>query len=267
MVSVLGIDAAWTRTQPSGVALVQETRGQWQILCAAPSYESFVSAAFDGDLDWNARRFNGSKPNIPVLLEAARRLGAASVDVIAMDIPLARTAITTRRPSDSAVSKAFGSKGCSTHSPNSTRPGLISNSLYRQLRDNGFELDTAAPDPEAARRAIEVYPHPALLKLLDRDYRVPYKVGNSARYWKGESVQQRITRLIDEFTSIYRGLAGKLGDIPFDLPASGNVANLSFLKRYEDALDALVCAWVGQQHVLSRTLAYGDEDSAIWVPE
>ena len=110
MRSILGIDAAWTSTQPSGVALIQESLGQWQVLCVAPSYHSFLSAAFCGSLDWGARRFDGSKPDILSLLEAAQKFGATSIDVIAMDIPLARKKITTRRPSDSEISKAFGGK-------------------------------------------------------------------------------------------------------------------------------------------------------------
>ena len=160
-----------------------------------------------------------------------------------------------------------GGKGCSAHSPNSTRPGPISNSLFHQLQNSGFELDTAVSVSEAGPRAIEVYPHPALLTLLGRDYRVSYKVGNSAKYWRGESVQQRIAQLIDEFAIIYHGLSQELGNLPFELPSSKDVETLSYLKRYEDALDALVCAWVGQQHLLGRTRPYGDENSVIWVPE
>lgn len=267
MRSILGIDAAWTSTQPSGVALIQESLCQWQVLCVAPNYHSFLSAGFGGSLDWGARRFDGSKPDISSLLEAARNLGAATIDVIALDIPLARKEITTRRPSDSAISKAFGGKGCSAHSPNSTRPGPISNALFHQLEDNGFELDTTISASEAGPRAIEVYPHPALLTLLGRDYRVPYKVGNSRKYWSGESIQRRIAHLIDEFATIHHSLSQELGDLPFDLPSSKDVDNLSYLKRYEDALDALVCAWVGKQHLLGRTRPYGDENSVIWVPE
>jgi len=266
MRSVLGIDAAWTSTQPSGVALIQESLGRWQVLCVAPSYDSFLSTALGGSLNWDARRFDGSEPDILSLLEAARVLGATTVDIIAMDIPLARKEITTRRPSDSAISKAFGGKGCSAHSPNSTRPGPISNSLARQLKSNGFELETTVSASKTVPRAIEVYPHPALLTLLNRDYRVPYKVGNSSKYWRGESVRQRIARLIDEFTYIYNRLAEELGNFPFDLPSPSDVYNLNYLKRYEDALDALVCAWVGQQHLLGQTTAYGNHDSAIWVP-
>ncbi len=38
------------------------------------------------------------------------------------------------------------------------------------------------------------------------------------------------------------------------------------LKRYEDALDALVRAWVGIEYLAGRTRAFGDADAAIWTP-
>ena len=39
---VLGIDAAWTAHNPSGVALVQRAAEGWQCLALAPSYEAFL---------------------------------------------------------------------------------------------------------------------------------------------------------------------------------------------------------------------------------
>jgi hypothetical protein len=41
MQAVLGIDAAWTLTQPSGVALVAERRSGWRMVAAEPSYQRF----------------------------------------------------------------------------------------------------------------------------------------------------------------------------------------------------------------------------------
>lgn len=38
------------------------------------------------------------------------------------------------------------------------------------------------------------------------------------------------------------------------------------LERHEDALDALVCAWVGTEHLAGRTAALGDAEAAIWTP-
>jgi predicted RNase H-like nuclease len=113
---------------------------------------------------------------------------------------------------------------------------------------------------------IEVFPHPALLVLLDRTYRVPYKVGKSSRYWKGATVAERIVNLMAEFDQIERGLNRVFGDTHIPLPTPGEVATLSSLKRYEDCLDALVAAWVGSNFVDGTAMAYGDENAAIWVP-
>jgi predicted RNase H-like nuclease len=41
---------------------------------------------------------------------------------------------------------------------------------------------------------------------------------------------------------------------------------VSGLKRYEDSLDSLVCAWVGMTYLKGETVAYGDHTAAIWMP-
>ena len=41
--SVLGIDAAWTTKNPSGVALVAETSNGWELIRVAGSYSEFVN--------------------------------------------------------------------------------------------------------------------------------------------------------------------------------------------------------------------------------
>ena len=38
-------------------------------------------------------------------------------------------------------------------------------------------------------------------------------------------------------------------------------------KGYEDAVDALVCAWVAVEFVNGRCKGYGDEESCIWIPK
>ena len=42
---VLGIDAAWTAHNPSGVALVQRAAEGWQCMALAPSYDAFLALA------------------------------------------------------------------------------------------------------------------------------------------------------------------------------------------------------------------------------
>ena len=42
---VIGVDAAWTSFQPSGVALVEKTApARWRCLALAPSYPTFLGA-------------------------------------------------------------------------------------------------------------------------------------------------------------------------------------------------------------------------------
>ena len=38
------------------------------------------------------------------------------------------------------------------------------------------------------------------------------------------------------------------------------------MKAFEDALDAIVCAWVAICVLEGRAEPYGDEESAIWIP-
>ena len=266
MINILGIDAAWTAKEPSGVALIQAGVDRQRVLAVAPSYESFIRLGEGLPVDWAGPTIIGSAPNMHELLEAAKALGATEVHSIALDIPLARGGITGRRASDSAISKAFGGKGCAAHSPSETRPGPIADSILHELVEKGYSLDTGGSSADTEKSVLEVYPHPALLSLLNCDYRVPYKVAKSGKYWKGESVSVRIGNLLRQFSDIYAALQDELGRLPFELPAPESVRSLSQLKRVEDALDAVVCAWVGYRHSLGRTRAYGDSDSAIWVP-
>jgi len=127
-------------------------------------------------------------------------------------------------------------------------------------------LAHAETPPGVHSALVEVYPHPALLTLLNADYRIPYKVTKSGKLWAGVSPEQRVNNLLDAFERILGGLAQRVGNIPLALPKPQAVPTLSHLKRYEDALDALVCGWVGVEYLQGRARPYGDETAAIWVP-
>jgi predicted RNase H-like nuclease len=106
-----------------------------------------------------------------------------------------------------------------------------------------------------------------LLRLLNADYRVPYKASNTTRYWPGQSVPTRVRNLLREYQRILRALSACISDIPLTLPSPEACTSFAFLKRYEDALDALVCAWVGIEFLEGRATAYGDDTAAIWIPD
>lgn len=264
--TILAIDAAWTVSQPSGVALVQQSGGRWRCIALAPSYQSFTEQAEGIAADWSVRRFPGSEPDLPGLLEAAERLAGHPPDLVTIDMPIARTPFTTRRKADTAVSREFGSRWCAAHSPTVARPGRLGVRISEALSAAGYELATTATCSLGSGQCLEVYPHPALLSLLQRPKRVPYKVSKSRKYWASVPVTGRIQNLLDEFTAIRDALGEVFDGLTLELPAPGTVRSLAALKRYEDALDALVCAWVGVEYLARRTVPLGDDDAAIWCP-
>ena len=115
MQSVLGIDAAWTCTQPSGVALAAETAAGWKLIAVEPSYQCFHALAAD-DLVREARP-SGSIPDAAALLASCRALHDRPVDLVAIDMPLSHVPINGRRVSDDAVSRGYGQRKCGTHTP------------------------------------------------------------------------------------------------------------------------------------------------------
>ncbi|MDC3011110.1 DUF429 domain-containing protein [Synechococcus sp. AH-736-G21] len=266
-ICVLGIDAAWTTHQPSGIALVQNTATGWSCLAVAPSYEAFIAQASGQTWD-PEQKATGSTPDPAALLQASQQLAGTEVSCVSVDMPLATTPITSRRAADTAISSRFGPKGCAVHSPSAERPGAMADQLRVDFAALGVLLHTRSGD-QATPALIECYPHVALLALLKRDYRVPYKVSRSGKYWKAEKLTrtERIERLLDQFRAIRSGLEACISGIPDFIPELSEVKTLASLKPVEDMLDGLICTWVGIEHLEGRTVALGDDTAAIWVPQ
>ena len=262
---VLGVDAAWTSTEPSGVALAKYDGGRWHCLGIAPSYRAFSELAHGVPVNWTDRP-EGSAPHSQALIAAAADLLGLMPGLVAVDMPISRVPIAGRRVADDAISRAFGAHWCAAHSPSTKRPGGIGSSFTKEL---------ATTHPLVARQQevgrlpalIEVYPHPALLHLMKGERRLPYKTSKTKSYWPGESLQMRGQFLLDVWHSILIKLEKKIEGIDLPIPIHfSQEMTLSGLKRYEDVLDALICAWVGIEYLEGRCVAYGDGNSAIWVP-
>ena len=257
---VLGIDAAWTATRPSGVALAVRQADRWTVRAVAPSYAHFTALADGAACDAAP---SGTVPDVTALLDAAQRLAGAPVGLVAVDMPLALTPITARRPSDNAIARAFGAWHCSTHSPSAARPGALSDRLRAGFAAAGYPLRTR---DARAGGLIEVYPHPALVRLAGGTRRLPYKAGNSAKYWPGEPIAVRRGLLHAEWRRIAALLATRFDGLADRLPPLADRPSGIAAKAHEDMLDAIVCAWVGVTALDGQADAYGDADSAIWVP-
>jgi len=266
MHAVLGIDAAWTQGQPSGVALIADDSAGWRQIRLAPSYEAFVACCTGSEVDWIAPPTAGFCDASALLAAAAHVLGDAEIVVVAVDMPMAITSIAGRRAADQETSRAFGRYGCGVHSPSHIRPGLVTQTLHSGFSRHGFSLATLAPRASTTPALVEVYPHAALLRLLDIDYRLPYKISKSTKYWRGATTAERRENLLHQLARIQGALALEIRDVDLRLPSSSAAASFEQLKRYEDTLDALVCAWVGSRYLAGDIVPYGDETAAIWVP-
>src|SRR5512147_2695782 len=101
MALVLGIDAAWSAKNPSGVALVATGPNQPLLIRAAPSYQDFAQGTPPEDCGTQIDPHN----SLAELLTEAQRIGGETVSVIAVDMPVALSPVRGRRCCDNAISK------------------------------------------------------------------------------------------------------------------------------------------------------------------
>lgn len=257
---VLGIDAAWTARNPSGVALAIEEDGNWTLVHVAASYRTFEMLS---GLERCAAATSLHQPSAVGLLNTTQLLCGRRPDLIAVDMPMSLEPITGRRASDSAVSRAYGGRKCSTHSPSAERPGKISDQLRLDMEQHGYALNTTTISESAL---IEVYPHPALVELAKSPERLPYKVHKIRNYWPSLPPAERRNQLMLQWRSIITLLGDQLNGVKAALPLPSISAPVSELKSYEDMIDAVVCAWAGICALSGKAKPYGDQDSAIWIP-
>lgn len=248
MTVVLGIDAAWTNSNPSGLAIARKTSGRWALHSVWASYEDFLDAemADAGQLPSRIYEMLGETP-----------------DLIAIDMPLCELPIAGRRAADQMVSQIYGARGASTHSPSAERPGSLSDKIRRDLALKEYHLRHAGrPDGKLA----EVYPHPALIEFMRAPRRLPYKIQRSRKYWPGIPPELRRNNLISEWARILDALALRLPGTKTALPLPTANASVKKLKSFEDQLDAIICAAIAIEILEGRATSYGDTNSAIWIP-
>ena len=252
--AILGVDPAWTAKNPSGVALLSN---KGKLIAFAPSYLSFEAFLDGHKVDWSKRAKTGG--SVEDVLNASKQLAPHdSVTTVSVDMPVSKLQITSRRPADNMVSKVYGAMWCSSHSPSQQRPGSISEEFSRVMTEQQFHLATV--ERLVGKSYLEVYPHTALLRLMKSDKRLPYKESKRSKYWPNLSTKERKQELIKQWGKIVLALEEKVGCI--DIPIDDQVN----LKSVEDALDAIICAWVGYEYANGRAESLGDKNAVIWTP-
>jgi len=265
MITSIGIDAAWTVRQSSGVCLLKSIEGtECEIVRLGRSYDEFSQ----GSINWS-QKVSGLTASLSDVLNACADVNARP-DCIAVDMPIASYHIKSRRDCETAISKAYGRKGASTHNPNEERPGMISVKLYDFMIENGYNWMTNGMK-HFSNSLIEVYPHTAIIEYLDLDYRYEYKVSKKNKYksWSHLSATQKQDNLIRNLNYLVFSLSKRVPNIyDFFEELSLDIKHKqSQLKGYEDALDSVICALTGIDFIVGNVVGFGNEKGTIWVPK
>lgn len=211
----IGVDLAWGPRKPSGLCAVEGGR----------AVDSALRRTDSELLDW-------------------LRPWTREPCVVAFDAPLVVTNRTGARDCEREISRCFGRFEAGCYPTNLTRmPDPRAAQLARQL---GLDTDPAfAPGDDSVRRAVEVYPHTALVALFGLDRTLKYKAKRD--------------RSVDSRQRAFRALADRLTTLadhtpPLDVRAAprwdGLIATATTspvgaeLDRAEDEIDAFICGYV-----------------------
>lgn len=188
--------------------------------------------------------------------------------IVAFDAPLIVRNATGMRGCERLVGKRFGGRNASCYPSNlANRNFADGGRAWRLAGQHG--LDTRLESP-STRRAIEVYPHAALVSLFDLSTVLRYKSGRGRTAANRRSELLRLVGLIETLGS---------ADPPLHVEASAAWASTRasveeatrpmHLNAVEDAIDAVVCAYVAllALRAPARIEVFGTEaDGAIVVP-
>ncbi len=221
----LGLDLAWGKTNGSGGAALAGRLGQ-------PATVLDVQEAL-GDaesiLAWVDR------------WDAAEGHGGL---LIGVDAPLLVPNQTGKRPCEAEVGRRFARFQAGAHPANRTlfRGYVRGEELVERFRERNIThspyLET--PQDSARRQVMEVFPHPAHVVLFGLAKTLKYKAKPGRSYEARWAVFAAYGRLL-------RGLQAH--DPPLRLPEDWPPHDVSgviggALKRLEDSLDALTCAYL-----------------------
>ena len=231
----VGVDLAWGQNKPTGVAVLDE-QGLLLHLTAVQTDEEIIAALtpfVDGDC------------------------------LVAFDAPLIVKNPTGNRPAEAALNLDFARFEAGAHPANTGKPEFATSPRGARLCGAlGLDLN---PRSGRARRAIEVYPHPATISLfqLGRTLKYKNKPGRSLETLRAELLT--LVRLLE-------GLVRATPRMQPNGPGSGwselvkaveTASRKSELRVAEDQVDAVVCAYVAlfASRRPEATTIYGDGDT------
>ena len=187
------------------------------------------------------------------------------VQGLSIDAPLIINNATGQRACERELGQEYGGRKASCHTSNTTLyPNAASTTLSNYLSDDKFK---PLGSPKSEKWQIECYPHPALIEIFGLPERLPYKKGNVATRKQGQvNLANHLKSL--ENSNILKLTIDNSCALYLDEDHIRSLAGAS-LKRNEDALDSIVCAYVGALYSsIVQHKIFGSIDSCyIYVPQ
>lgn len=222
----IGIDLAWGERQPTGLAVLDDD-ARLLAICAVRTDEE-IAAALAPYVDGEC--------------------------LVAIDAPLIVTNPTGSRPAEKALSKDFRRFEAGTHPANTGKPEFADGTRGARVSQRlGLDMN---PRSGRARRAIEVYPHPATVVLfgLPRTLKYKAKTGRDLELLRSELLTlmthvEGVVRTDERWARLREQVE--------------TAARKSQLRVVEDQVDAVVCAYVAlfRQRHPERVTTYGDVET------
>ncbi len=227
----VGVDLAWGVRRPTGLAV----------------------------LDDDGRLLHVASESSDDAIAAALAPYVAGECLVAIDAPLVVTNATGNRPAEAELNRDFRAFEAGAHPTNTGKPEFRDGPRGGRLAERlGLDLD---PGSEGGRRAIEVYPHAAIVAL--------FRLGRTLKYKdkRGRALDDLRSELMRLMT-LLEGLRD--ADTPLRLHGNPAWAELvtqvreasrkSDLRKVEDQVDAVVCAYVAlyAEREPKQVTTYGD---------
>ena len=211
----VGLDLAWGERKPTGIAVV--------------------------DSDGRLVHITAAQGDSAILAELGPYV--AGDCLVAIDAPLVVTNPTGQRACETDLNRDFAKFEAGAHPANTGKPEFAGTPRGARIATAlGLDMD---PQSRAARRAIEVYPHPATVVFfrLGRTLKYKHKQGRSLKQLRTE-----LLRLMDEIEGLAQATVPlRVADHPEWIALRSGVEQAerkSELRRAEDPVDAVVCAYV-----------------------
>jgi predicted RNase H-like nuclease len=218
----VGIDLAWSPRNNTGIALIKGDENGGRLASAG------IGVSDDSLVDY-----------------VRKGVGKASA-LVAVDAPLIVRNNSGRRPADTLVSELFRKYDAGAYPANRARLGAWSNGKVRGeelvagLERIGFSHNPYIKRFERTRKVFEVYPHPAMVVIFGLDHILRYK--SKPNRASGFRVKE-----FAKYEALLKGLSKadprlEVGDGLLLGRKLGGLSHVA-MKRHEDTLDAVFCAY------------------------